>query len=336
MTASTAIFTSAIGSPASSSVPGYIKVTPDGHLRWQGKRIQFAGAHTWDSITGLGGPRTQLRSLAMPDVDKDKGIYPGTRLWAHIEPARLTLDGSQPWATGARLKTELLPWRRKNGKWDLSRISKRWLRRLKSVVSEAEKRDIITQVVLFDGAFNRFFGADEWEAHPMNPKNNIQNIGPTNVSLVHSKGPWNKYQRKLIRTAAEALTENRNVILEIANEPDRSSVQTGWYKNMIKTAKKASNAPVLASYVTRLADDWMRRSGADLFGPASMGQRIDLPAHEVADDDHAFPLRGDVGLLREAWQRGNSVLMMDGLNGDVLRNVGNLGPGRDFLEGLGG
>lgn len=298
-------------------------------FRFQGERLTLAGAHTWDTVIGFGGRPSGFRRLV--------GNF--HRLWAHIEVPRVTLDGTQPWATGADLPVGPLPWGRRDGEWDLETINPAYLDAVERSVRKAAAAGRVVGVVLFDGAFSRFFGPDEWARHPFNPANNVQGVGPSTVQGIHARGPWNRYQRAYVRALVERLEPYRNVIYEIANEPDRLAVTTGWMQRMVAHVQKLTDKPVGVSYVTRIGGaaelSWMRASGADWFAPSGPNAAGgDLPGPVVYDSDHAHPLRSAPdSIVGPATTRGGYWLM-DGLDGRILSNVTTLQPDRDVISGL--
>jgi len=300
-----------------------IKIRND-QFRYRGENLRLAGSHTWDTVQSFGGRLRPLRQLV--------GNF--TRLWS-VEVPRVTLDGPQPWSTGRDAIVSPMPWRRVDGKFDLEKLNPAYFDRWEQVVKSTRRQGKVAGVVLFDGAFNRFFGADEWARHPLNPSNNAQGVGPSAVNLVHSRGPWNRYQKRVVRELVRRLEPFDNVIYEIANEPDRSSVTTGWQRKFVSFVQKLTDKPVGVSYVTRTSDEWMKRSGADWFAPASLGANISgLDGPVVADTDHASPLRSNVDGITGAFRNGQPVWLMDGLEGSVLRNVTSLQADRDFITGV--
>jgi hypothetical protein len=289
------------------------------------KPVRLAGNHTWNTVQAFNNNTASLKQIV--------GNF--TRLWA-IEPQKVDTTFAPQWRVenGSVFNISPTLFKRNNGKYDLTRVNKNYLVRLEKVVKRAEKRDIVTGVVLFDGAWNRFFGPTSWNTHPFNPKNNIQQIGPSNVQLVHSKGEWNVYQKNYVREVIKTLEPYKNVIFEIGNELDRSSIK--WQKQKVKFIDKLTEKPVGVSYVTRTPNTWMETSRADFFVPSSdsKGGSINVRGPIIFDTDHGWPLRSNVSGLSYYWNQGRNLWLMDGMNEGILRNIDDLQPDRNFINGV--
>ena len=68
--------------------------------------------------------------------------------------------------------------------------------------------------------------------------------------------------------------------------------------------------------MTKIDADWIAPSGPDKL-PGFKGPQI-------LDTDHAWALRSNVAGLRDAWDDGRSVWVMDGFKGTMLRNKESL------------
>ncbi|MFZ9889991.1 MAG: hypothetical protein ACO3JL_21045, partial [Myxococcota bacterium] len=225
------------------------------HFEIAGKRLKLAGNHTWDTVVKFGGKSTPLTALV--------GNF--TRLWP-VEVSRLTTNGASDWTTNKEFAITPLPWKRTNGKFDLDKLNTLYFDRLEAKVKQAEEMGMVVSVVLFDGAYNRFFGTEEWTKHPLNPNNNLQGVGPSHVNGIHASGDHVPYQRKYVKEVIRRVGGYPNVLFEIGNELHSSSV--AWQKSMVRLVKKRSDRPVGVSYVTSLRDNaWMKTSGADWFAP---------------------------------------------------------------------
>jgi len=121
--------------------------------------------------------------------------------------------------------TALAPWKRSdaagnaNGgnKFDLDQWNDAYFDRFKSVVEEAQKRNIIVEVTLFTSIYNE----KTWSNCPANPQNNINNITISDFKKVHTleNGNLLKYQEKFVKKIVTELNSYDNVIYEIQNEP---------------------------------------------------------------------------------------------------------------------
>ena len=278
------------------------------------KGRKLAGSHTWNTVQPFNNVTTPLRKLV--------GNF--TRLWT-IETRGMVLQGST-WGsnTPGLVRVQDVPWK-KDGS-----LNKRYYNRLENVVRKAERRDVVTGVILFDHAFNAYFPRG-WEFHPLN------GLGPKDATEIHTRGRWNKYQRAHVKEVVKRLEDYDNVIYEVGNELHRNSVP--WFqKTVVKWVKKWTDKPVGVSYASGIkpsrgrSQDWITRTGADWAAPSG-GERVSgFKGHYVFDTDHASALRTNVSGLRSAWQRGDSLWLMDGLDGHILRNQGSLAADRNFIS----
>lgn len=271
-----------------------------------------AGNHTWDTVQPFNGKTTKIDDLT--------GNF--TRLWT-VETEGMVLDNSK-WGSNSKglVEVEDTPWK-KNGK-----LNDGFYDRLEKVVDKAEKKDMVTGVVLFDGAFNRFFDQG-WENHNLNGYKGLDDVRD-----VHTLGKHNDAQKAHVKETIKTLADNDNVIFEVANEIDGSG-GVAWTKKVIKWVKKFTDKPVGASYITRKDNDWMEDSGADFVAPGGSGSVKGFSDKvTIFDTDHISPLRTNVAGLSNAWDDGRPLWLMDGLDGDVLRNQGSLNSDRAFIDGI--
>jgi len=278
------------------------------------KGLKLAGSHTWNTVQPFNNVTTPLRKLV--------GNF--TRLWT-IETRGMVLQNST-WGsnTPGLVRVQDVPWK-KDGS-----LNKRYYNRLENVVRKAARRDVVTGVVLFDHAFNAYFPRG-WEFHPLN------GLGPKDATEIHTKGRWNKYQRAHVKEVVKRLEDYDNVIYEVGNELHRNSVP--WFqRTVVKWVKKWTDKPVGVSYASGIKpsrgrnQDWITGTGADWAAPQG-GQRVTgFKGHYVFDTDHASALRTNVSGLRSAWKRGDSLWLMDGLDGHILRNQGSLAADRNFIS----
>ena len=106
--------------------------------------------------------------------------------------------------------------------------------------------------------------------------------------------------------------------------------------------KKFTDKPVGASYAAGVYvnQSWLTKVDADFIVPTqgarSGGVRkiAGFKGPQLLDTDHGWALTSNVAGLRTAWDQGRSIWLMDGFNGDVLRNRDNLQPDRDFITSV--
>jgi hypothetical protein len=118
----------------------------------------------------------------------------------------------------------LVPWARSEtpgaadggSKFDLARWDPAHFERLRSFVSEAGKRSIVVEVVLFSS----YYGSG-WPYSPMNAANNVNGVGavPKEKANTLDNGNLLAEQERVVRKIAEELRGFDNVYYEIQNEP---------------------------------------------------------------------------------------------------------------------
>lgn len=296
---------------------------------WNGRPARLAGAHTWNTVQRIEGERISLQQLALPEPSRT--VRPFTRLWT-IETKGMVGQGSQ-WGsnTPGLIRIQDGPFKRDGS------LNRGYYRALERTVKRAEKRDIVTGVVLFEGSLPDIF-PQAWEQHPFN------GLGPTSHDQVHSRGPWNAIQQRHIARSVRTLEPYQNVVFEVGNELMATS--TGWFQRwVVGLVKRLTNKPVGVSYARGIRpskgrqETWMLGTGADWIAPqgSSIAQPGGVPGFrgpQVLDTDHAWALVPNVGGMKSAWSRGFDVLLMDGMRGTMLRNQGSMAADRAFIEGL--
>ena len=288
-----------------------------------GEKEQLAGNHTWNTVQAINGE--------LIGMNKITGNF--TRLWT-IETGGANFAAS-PWGsnTPGVVKIKNLPWK-DDGTGDLNPA---YYNALERSVRAADKLGITVGVCLFEGAIVPYFpkGGDSWRLHPFN---GIKD-GPTESWQVHSKGPWNKYQRAHVKEVTSRLEKYDNVIYEVGNELNR--VSTKWFQGkVIEWVKGYTDKPVGASYATGMkpskgrSQDWLTKIDADWIAPSGPDKLPGFKGPQILDTDHAWPLWSNVAGLRDAWDDGRSVWVMDGFNGTMLRNQNNLQPDLNWIDSV--
>jgi hypothetical protein len=134
-------------------------------------------------------------------------------------------------------------------KFDLTKWDEEYFSRLKNFVAEAEKRKIIVELTLFCP----FYEDMQWNLSPMNSKNNINDIGPTDRTHVYTLDKSNgllEVQETLVRKIIQELKGCSNVIYEICNEPYFGGVTMEWQHHiasLIHAEEKGFAQPHLIS-----------------------------------------------------------------------------------------
>lgn len=277
-----------------------------------GEPLDLAGSHTWNTVQPIGRRIVGLSKLV--------GNF--TRLWT-IETAAADFSQSRWGSTTPGVqRIQDTPWKSDGS------LRTSYYDRMETVVRRAERLDIVTGVVLFEGSIHDYFPGG-WENHPFN------GLGPANQGDVHTKGPWNRFQRAHVKELATRLEPYSNVVFEVGNELDRSSI--GWFQGkVIDWVKTWSNKPVGASYAQGVKPEqgWLTQVGADFIAPGGSAKVPGFRGPQIFDTDHAWPLSSNVPGLSAAWEQGRPLWLMDGIDGTVLRNQQSLAPDRAFINAL--
>ena len=278
-----------------------------------GETLDLKGSYTFNQV--------QEFDKQSEDTERLEGNF--SRLFmSETKGARLDLSR---WGSNAEgLSTiKATPWKA-DGKGTLN---DRYYEQLTAAVDAAADADTVTGVMLFDGAFTRFF-EDGWDNHPLNGVKGLDD--PTDV---HEKGRHNQFQRAHVKRMVQTLEDHGNVVFEVANEINGSG-GVEWTKKVLKWIRKWSDKPAGVSYITKTDNDWMTDSGADFIAPGG-SEMLDgyAPGVTIYDTDHVHPLRSNVAGLESAADAGRPIWMLDGLDGDVLRNQNSLEADRQFIAG---
>ncbi|UCE47234.1 MAG: hypothetical protein JSW47_16720, partial [Phycisphaerales bacterium] len=135
----------------------------------------------------------------------------------------------------------ICPWARSdqegyaNGgnRFDLTRWDAAYFKRLRDFVSEAAKRSVVVELVLFCP----FYKDDMWKLSPMNAANNVNGMGRTERTKVYTLKDTKllAVQDAMIRRIVEELRDFDNVYYEICNEPYFGGVTLEWQAHIAQT-----------------------------------------------------------------------------------------------------
>ena len=139
----------------------------------------------------------------------------------------------------------LCPWARSNesgyagggNKFDLARWDSAYFKRLTDFLSEAAKRGIVVELVLFCP----FYEDAMWDLSPMNIRNNVNGIGDMPRTEVYTLKHENllAVQDAMVRRIVEALKDFDNLYYEICNEPYFGGVTEDWQAHIAETIADA-------------------------------------------------------------------------------------------------
>jgi hypothetical protein len=140
----------------------------------------------------------------------------------------------------------LSPWARSTtdgyadggAKFDLTRFDGAYVARLRDLLTEAGKRGIIVELVLFCPLYEESM----WAVSPMHPNNNVNGIPPLkreDVLTIDKSGPLLAVQEAVARHLVAAVAGFDNVYLEICNEPYATHVPDDWQRHLTTVVAEA-------------------------------------------------------------------------------------------------
>ncbi len=130
------------------------------------------------------------------------------------------------------------PWTRvsKEGepeRFDLERFEPAYFDRLKDFLREADRREIVVELVLFCPLYEDVL----WDVNPMNGRNNVQELPPIPreevFALKHER--LTAIQMSFVQRVVEELIDFDNLYYEICNEPYFGGVTLEWQKAVART-----------------------------------------------------------------------------------------------------
>lgn len=214
-------------------------------------------------------------------------------------------------------KRYLSPWLRTDtpgaadggNKFDLTKFNPEYWTRLKAFVSEAGKRGIVVEYVLFCP----FYEESLWNVNPMKSANNVNGIGDcprTEVySLKHAK--LVAIHDAFTRAAVQQLNGFDNVYFEICNEPYFGGVTEEWQAHISNTiVETEKDLPSKHLIAQNIANDRKKIDKPDpnvsIFNfhyatpPETVAMNYGLNK-VISDDETGFRGKDDVYYRTEAW-----------------------------------
>lgn len=201
----------------------------------------------------------------------------------------------------------IAPWARTaDGRFDLTQWNPDWIKRLKAIVTEAEKRGITVELTLFCP----FYDDSLWKISPMNPANHVNGVGNKDTCF-RAGGDLLPYQKALARKCAGELKESRNVFFEIINEPYQAKVDDAWQREIIdeivRTETAFSNKHRIAINVAngdgRIGNPHPAVTVFQFhYAKPEAALRNLHPDRVIGDDETGFAGKDDFVYRREAWE----------------------------------
>jgi hypothetical protein len=137
-----------------------------------------------------------------------------------------------PWA-----RSETPGYANGGAKFDLTKWDEAYFRRLKDFCSQAGKRGIVVEVVLFCP----FYDEGLWHISPMNASNNINGVGShTGAEAYTLKHPEiSGVQDSLVKKITAELAGFDNIYYEICNEPYFGGVTLEWQRHIAEEISRS-------------------------------------------------------------------------------------------------
>lgn len=169
---------------------------------------------------------------------------------------------------------EVYPFKqRDDGKYDLTEWNDEYWMRFERMLRETAKRKIFVQIEVWDRFDYTDSGADRWQIHPYNPKNNVNytyeesgfeerypdhpgaNKQPfffTTPSQRHNEVVL-KYQQRFVTKMLDHTLKYDHVLYCMDNE---TSAEEAWGRYWAQFIKERARAEGKRVYVTEMWDDW--------------------------------------------------------------------------------
>jgi hypothetical protein len=125
-------------------------------------------------------------------------------------------------------------------KFDLSKWDPAYFSRLKDFITEAGRRGIVVELVLFCTLYDDRL----WDANPLNPRNNINGVGHVKREQVFALRDQavTTAQDALVRKLLRELKGFDNLYYEVCNEPYFGGVTDDWQNHIIGTILESEAA----------------------------------------------------------------------------------------------
>src|SRR5436190_14053274 len=212
----------------------------------------------------------------------------------------------------------ICPWSRSDtpgasdggNKFDLTKFNPAYFERLKNFISEAGKRGVVVELVLFCTTYDDKL----WAGSPQNEKNNVNGIGNFDrTELYTMKHPeMVAVHEALVRKIAAELRGFDNLYYEICNEPYFAGVADDWQAHISATlADSEKDFPARHLIAQNIANGGKKIDKPDpnvsIFNfhyatpPDTIEQNYKLN-NVFSDDETGFRGKDDVYYRTEAWE----------------------------------
>ncbi len=211
----------------------------------------------------------------------------------------------------------ICPWARSStpgyagggNKFDLKHWDDAYFHRLKDFVSQAGRRGIVVEMVLFCP----YYADQQWDLSPVKASNNIQSTGivARTDALTLRNGGLLMIQDAMVREIVNELKDFDNLYYEVCNEPYFSGVTLDWQDHIISTIVSAEASFPSKHLIAQNISNGSKKidhpnSSLSIFNfhysrpPDSVAMNYDLN-RVISDDETGFRGTGDTPYRREGW-----------------------------------
>jgi hypothetical protein len=194
-------------------------------------------------------------------------------------------------------------------KFDLEAWDPDYFKRLRDFVSQAGKRGIVVELVLFCTVYDNKL----WQVNPMRADNNVNGIGKVGRLQIYTlKDPkLTAAQDALVRKILTELKDCDNVYYEVCNEPYFGGVTREWTDHVVATIRDTEKAfparHLIAQNISNGSTPVNQFNKAvSIFNfhysapPNSVQMNYRL-RRAIADDETGFRGTGDLPYRQEGW-----------------------------------
>src|SRR6267142_2052121 len=195
-------------------------------------------------------------------------------------------------------------------KFDLTKFNSAYFERLKKFISEAGKRGVVVELVLFCTTYDDKL----WAGSPQNSVNNINSVGKMNRTELYTlkNKDMVEVHDALVRKFAAELKDFDNLYYEICNEPYFAGVADDWQAHIAATLAEAEkDFPARHLIAQNIANAGKKIDKPDpnvsIFNfhyatpPDTVEQNYKLNK-VLGDDETGFRGKDDVYYRTEAWE----------------------------------
>jgi hypothetical protein len=201
------------------------------------------------------------------------------------------------------------PWARSGNRFDLTKWDPAYVERLKGFVSEAGKRGIVVELVLFCTLYDDKL----WNVSPFRAANNVNGIGTCGRREVFAlkEDALTAVQEATARKIVTELKDFDNVYFEVCNEPYFVGVTAAWQDRMIAVITDAEkDLPARHLIAQNIANGSAKvvkpNPATSIFNfhyatpPETVAMNYNLN-RPIGDDETGFRGTADLPYRTEAW-----------------------------------